>query len=34
LTEGQAKILYKQEKLIADDEGMIRTGKGKRQATD
>ena len=34
LTEGQAKILYKEEKLQADENNMIKTSKGKRVATD
>eukprot|EP00347_Sterkiella_histriomuscorum_P008091 403346405 len=34
LTEGQAQILYKEEKLQADENNMIKTGKGKRQAND
>ncbi|CDW84572.1 -dimethylguanosine trna methyltransferase family protein [Stylonychia lemnae] len=34
LKEGQASILYKEEKLQADLEGKIRTGKGKRNCTD
>ena len=34
LTEGQAKILYKEEKLEIDENNMIKTAKGKRVAND
>lgn len=34
LQEGQAKILYKEEKLEVDEKNMIKTSKGKRLATD
>lgn len=32
LKEGQASILYKEERLEVDDKNMIKTNKGKRQA--
>jgi hypothetical protein len=34
LTEGQARILYKEEKLQADENNMIKTQKGKRIANE
>ena len=34
LNEGQARILYKEERLEADENNMIKTGKGKRQANE
>lgn len=30
LTEGQANILYKEERLTIDDQNMVKTKKGKR----
>jgi hypothetical protein len=34
LKEGKASILYKEEKLEIDENNMIKTNKGKRQAND
>jgi hypothetical protein len=34
LQEGLARILYKEEKLQVDENKMIKTAKGKRQATE
>lgn len=34
LKEGQARILYKEEKLEVDENNMIKTNKGKRKAND
>lgn len=34
LTEGKARILYKEQKLKPDENNMINAGRGKRQCTD